>query len=173
MSNDLYPQRKSPRANFHDYSNGDYFITICTADRQHYFGEITHGIMHYTAVGTYCLEQLQAVESHYPYASCSLFVVMPNHIHAIIHIRELTEVTSRSNRTHRPCVPTVRTVLSVVVGGIKRSVTLFAHRNNIEFGWQSRFHDHIIRGVHDGNRIVEYINNNVQNWASDCFHPSS
>lgn len=42
-------QRKSPRANFHDYSGGDYFVTICTRDKEHYFGQIvpadvgTHG----------------------------------------------------------------------------------------------------------------------------------
>ena len=29
---DTYPRRKSPRADFHDYSCGDYFVTICTND---------------------------------------------------------------------------------------------------------------------------------------------
>lgn len=65
--------------------------------------------------------------------------------------------------------PTVRTALSVVVGGLKRAVTLFARRNNIEFDWQSRYHDHIIRGANDGNRIAEYIENNVTRWDADCF----
>ncbi len=28
------------RASWHDYNGGEYFITICTKDRVHYFGEI-------------------------------------------------------------------------------------------------------------------------------------
>lgn len=32
-------QRKSPRAAFHDYNNGDYFVTICTKGHKHYFGK--------------------------------------------------------------------------------------------------------------------------------------
>lgn len=39
MPNDC-PVRKNIRAEFHDYSGGDYFITICTRDKKHYFGEI-------------------------------------------------------------------------------------------------------------------------------------
>lgn len=37
--------RKTPRAQFLDYDEGDYFITICTHDRKHYFGEIYNGEM--------------------------------------------------------------------------------------------------------------------------------
>lgn len=47
---------------------------------------------------------------------------------------------------------------------------MFARRNSIEFGWQSRFHDHIIRGERDENMIAEYIENNVARWANDCFY---
>lgn len=171
------PQRKSPRAEFHDYSGGDYFVTICTADKNHYFGKIvatvgTHGScvreyeMAFTTIGKYCHDQLSSLSSHYPYAKVPLFAVMPNHIHAIISI--IGDITE--HRTHGSCVPTVRTALSVVVGGLKRAVTMFARRNNIEFGWQSRYHDHIIRGASDGNQIAEYIENNVARWAYDCFN---
>lgn len=156
-------QRKNIRAEFHDYSGGKYFVTICTRDKSHYFGKIKDESMHYTPVGKYCKLQLEQIGQHYHYAEVPLFVVMPNHIHAIICI-------DPSCRTHGPCVPTVRTALSVVVGGLKRAVTMFARRNGIEFGWQSRYHDHIIRGVQDGNKIADYIENNVVRWKSDCFN---
>ena len=160
-------QRKSPRAEFHDYSGGNYFITICTHSRVHYFGEIINNEMWYSPVGKYCMQQLEEITTHYPYAEIPLFVVMPNHLHAIVCIRESQ---TDENRTHEPCVPTMRTALSVVIGGIKRSVTLFARRNNIEFEWQGRYHDHIIRDTHDGNRIAEYIKSNIANWSKDCFY---
>lgn len=168
----LWQQRKSPRAVFHNYSGGDYFVTICTRGKEHYFGKIIDGNMQYTSIGKYCEQQITEISGHYPYASVSLFVVMPNHVHAIIHIDGTIPDSGKmpdNNRTHEPCVPTERTALSVVIGGFKRAVTMFARRNDIDFGWQSRYHDHIIRGNHDGNMISEYIINNVARWASDCF----
>jgi REP element-mobilizing transposase RayT len=86
------------------------------------------------------------------------YVVMPNHIHALITINDT------------PNRPQDREVLGVVVGGLKQAVTRFARRNNIEFDWQKRFHDHIIRSYRDGNNISEYIANNVANWGADCFN---
>ena len=60
--------------------------------------------------------------------------------------------------------------LSVAVGGFKSAVTKYAGENNIEFGWQTRFHDHIIRNQEEMNRIAEYIENNVAKWKEDCFY---
>lgn len=155
--------RKSPRADFHDYSGGDYFITICTRDKIHFFGEISNGEMIYSNIGKYCTTQIKQLNLHYPYIEVPMFVVMPNHLHAIICVKP-------DNRTHEPCVPTQRTVLSVVIGGLKRAVTMYARRNGMNFGWQPRYHDHIIRGARDGNNIAEYIENNVARWANDCFN---
>ena len=60
--------------------------------------------------------------------------------------------------------------LAVLIGGIKAHVTRHANKHDIEFGWQNRYHEHIIRGSHDGNRIAEYIENNVARWDIDCFY---
>lgn len=165
----LHDKRKSIRAEFHNYSGGEYFITICTRGKHHYFGEIANGEMRYSLIGEYCKTQLEQIGQHYPYAEIPLFVVMPNHIHAIICINAAGLTHPSTDRTHEPCVPTIRTALSVVVGGFKRAVTMFARRNDIEFGWQARFHDHIIRGAADGNKIADYIADNVMRWDTDCY----
>lgn len=47
---------------------------------------------------------------------------------------------------------------------------MFARRNGIVFEWQHRYHDHIIRGVTDGNKIADYIENNIIRWDTDCFN---
>ncbi len=180
------PQRKNIRAKFHDYSGGDYFVTICTQDKSHYFGEIRDSKILYTSIGHFADQALATLASHYSYVEVPLYVVMPNHIHAIICIRERKDApgcTTCSNRTDAPgcainsngsdapgCIPTIRTALGVVVGGYKQSVTRFARRNNIEFDWQKRYHDHIIRGSIDGNKITDYIQNNITRWADDCFN---
>ena len=156
------PQRKNIRAEFHDYSGGNYFITICTRDKKHYFGRIYDEKMFFSKIGKFADDAMRNLATHYSYVEVPLYVVMPNHIHAIICIREKADAPG--------CIPTIRTALGVVVGGFKQSVTRYARRNNIEFGWQSRYHDHIIRGSHDGNPIAKYIENNVARWADDCFY---
>ncbi len=152
--------RKNLRADFHDYSGGNYFVTICTDDKLHFFGEIVDDKMQYTPLGRHAYECLETLAKHYKYVEVPLFVVMPNHIHAIIRILD------------DESVPKLRTALGVVVGGYKQAVTRYARRNNIAFDWQSRYHDHIIRDNHDGNMIAQYIRTNPARWSNDCFHPN-
>ncbi len=161
-SSQWLPKRKNLRAEFHDYSGGIYFITICTRDKRHYFGEIIDGEMKQTVIGRYAVRCLKELHTHYTYVIVPQYVVMPNHVHALIVIRERADAPGS--------IPTVRTLLGVVVGGFKQSVTRYARRNSIEFGWQSRFHDHIIRDSFDGNKISEYITNNIARWDIDRFN---
>ena len=190
----------SARAKWHDYNGGIYFVTVCTQNREHFFGEIQNGVMHLTEIGKYANEQFQNVKNHYPYAEIPLWVLMPNHLHAIIVInRKLIPYDRRSVETGR--APSLRLIerfvvetgrapslhvenhtlslreieqikgwLSVVVGGLKSSITKFAHQQNLPFAWQPRFHDHIIRGNKDMNNIADYIENNVAKWEYDKFY---
>lgn len=150
-------QRKNIRAKFHDYSGGAYFVTICTADKQHFFGEIVDGEMRCNPLGNHARECFETLSNHYGYVEVPLFVVMPNHVHAIILINSHDDA------------PKIRTALGVVVGGYKQAVTRFARRNNIAFDWQTRYHDHIIRNHRDGNLIADYIQTNPLRWSTDCF----
>lgn len=43
----------------------------------------------------------------------------------------------------------------------------FANENNIEFAWQTRFYDRIVRDQNEFNYITKYIENNVANWHLD------
>ncbi len=42
----------------------------------------------------------------------------------------------------------------------------------LNFQWQSRFHDHIIRNEKSFIRISNYIINNLIKWQEDRFFPS-
>lgn len=59
--------------------------------------------------------------------------------------------------------------LSVAIGGFKRAVTRYANQSAIPFGWQERFHDHIIRNQGEYDRIAAYIRNNPKKWDEDKF----
>jgi putative transposase len=183
----------SSRASWHAYDGGAYFITVCTVHREHYFGEINQGEMHLSAIGQFVADTLQNVSDHYPYAEIPLFVVMPNHLHAIVFIdgNKIPSNGRRDAARHVSTIPTENEFaiptendstaknvkmqeianqsgwLSVCIGGIKSAVTKHARENNINFEWQSRFHDHIIRDTDEMNRIDDYIGNNVSQWESE------
>lgn len=168
--------RKTPRARFLDYDSGEYFITICTKDRKHYFGEIEGSIMKYSVIGSFVNEQLGKCSELCPSISIPVYVVMPNHIHFIVVLPEeaasngyeqrTPNAALRANPTCQRHVPT----LSKYISSLKGAVTKHAKSLGIEFGWQSRYYDHLIRNGRDGNRIGEYIINNVAKWQEDCFN---
>jgi hypothetical protein len=62
--------------------------------------------------------------------------------------------------------------LSSIIRGYKSAVTIYARKNNIDFNWQPRFHDHIIRTMDDYYKISNYIINNPAKWIEDKFYTS-
>ncbi len=70
-----------------DYgSNAMYFVTICTAHRESYFGEITKGKMVLSEIGQIAHQCWKDIPTHFPFVELGEFVVMPNHVHGIIII---------------------------------------------------------------------------------------
>lgn len=146
--------------------------------------------MHLNEIGRYADEQLHNVSSHYPYAEIPLWVVMPNHIHAIVIIDgdktpngqrgNVVVKTGRASIVETGRAPSLQEQmkqtdnckgwLSIAVGGIKSSITKFANSHALSFAWQTRFHDHIIRDRNEMNRIAHYIENNVVQWESDSLY---
>ncbi|MBQ8957259.1 MAG: hypothetical protein IJ057_01940 [Bacteroidales bacterium] len=63
-------------------------------------------------------------------------------------------ITGKSN-------PMLYSNLGAVIRGLKARVTHYATGNNIDFAWQSRFHDRIIRDQRDMIEPAKYIENNV------------
>jgi hypothetical protein len=61
-------------------------------------------------------------------------------------------------------------LLSTTIGGLKSALTKHANSNKYRFGWQKRFHDHIIRNQEEMNLIATYIVNNPGNWEKDKFY---
>ena len=80
---------QTARAEWHSYDGGIYFVTICTAGREHYFGEIKtdkEPFMQLSPIGQYANQLIMDITIVYPHVEIPLFVIMPNHIHAIIYI---------------------------------------------------------------------------------------
>ena len=88
------PQRKHPRLKNYDYSTaGAYYITICTHDRRcllaHIAGQaLAPAEIQYTEHGEMAKRQLLLLEERYPNLKVDQYVIMPNHIHAILVLEE-------------------------------------------------------------------------------------
>ena len=76
----------------------------------------------------------------------------------------------RSPRKHPRYGNQGKNTISAIVGSFKSSVTKWCNENKLKFGWQSRFHDHVIRTDLEYDRIRNYIKNNPAKWADDKFY---
>jgi putative transposase len=161
-----YPQRKSPRLQGYDYTQeGLYFITICTNQRQMLFGDVVDGEMILNSLGQLAHIELQTLPQHRPNIDIDAFVIMPNHVHAIIVILESLNTTSKSL--------TSTGSLGAIVGGYKSGVTRKARQQGlVDEGvlWQERYHDAIIRNEQQYRHIALYVEQNPQRWANDTFY---
>ena len=60
--------------------------------------------------------------------------------------------------------------ISTIIRSYKSVVSKNARKIDPYFGWQSRFHDHIIRNNISFNKIQNYITNNPLMWNEDKFY---
>ncbi len=83
------PVRKNIRLKWYDYwSMGWYFVTICSKNKEHYFGEIFNEQMKLNELWKYCQDEIINIEKNRKTVYIHEFVVMPNHIHILLIIDE-------------------------------------------------------------------------------------
>ncbi|WP_027376796.1 transposase [Kaistella palustris] len=205
---------QSARATWWNYGwAGAYFITICTKNRNHYFGKIEQGEknkMNLSNCGMLADVFWHEIKNHAQNVELGAFVVMPNHIHGILILGGESESESESaaEMGHAPSVllqsgsgsgsesklelqselqsnddcqsnnesqaeksPSRmgKNTVSSIIGSYKSAVTKHANRLGLVFGWQERFHDHIIRNDCEYQRINDYIESNIDHWNEDEF----
>jgi len=157
--------RISPaRLSHWDYgSHGLYYITICTKDREHYFGEIvseqdveTNNIetqniasLRQTCIGEIAYNNWLDIPNHFSFVELDEFVVMPNHIHGIIFINKPDKIDWQKNKFGSQSQN-----LASIIRGFKVSVKAYSTTNGIEFSWQPRYYDHVIRFLTDAKCCV-------------------
>jgi len=187
--------RRSIRLKGYDYTQpGAYFVTICTYQRIHVFGEVVDGKMVLNETGKIARDEWFKTEEIRPYVRLykDEFVVMPNHAHGIIRIvdqvgtprggvqngEEDTPAGQRTGqRTGQRPVPTWESFGKPVPGSIptivrayKSAVTYAVNTAQNMRGavlWQKNYYEHIIRNDRELQNIGWYIVNNHLNWQMD------
>lgn len=174
-------RRNSLRLQYYDYSDlGAYFITICTQDKENLFGKITEGIFSPNEFGQIIKKNIMKITKRNNNIEPDEFVIMPNHVHAIIWIvgaihespkNNPAQNISFDNRVIRESPLQRRKMLiSKVVGKFKmqsaKEINLMRKTPGKRV-WQRGYYDHIIRNQKDLNNTKQYIINNPKNWVKD------
>jgi len=160
------PKRKPTRLKEYDYSTpGAYFVTICVKDKKQILSKIVgQGLApaenQLSIYGNIAREQIELLESRYNRIKIDKYIIMPNHIHMIISIHEISAGAS-------PC-PTLSDIICTFKSLTTRICKKEGFKNKHLF--QSSYHDHIICSDKDYWEIWEYIDTNVIRWEADCFY---
>lgn len=159
-----YPKRKSTRLKDYDYSSeGAYFITICTHNKQKILCDIVGGgaldapKIKLSTIGG-IVEKYILSSNNIPEISVEKYVIMPNHIHLILLVKNNIGTSKAPSPTNN--------IISHSISTLKR----FVNRDVGENIFQRSFHDHIIRGENDYLKIWNYIDTNPQKWEEDYFY---
>ncbi|MDE6658994.1 MAG: transposase [Eubacterium sp.] len=167
------PKRKPTRLKDFNYSsNNIYFITICAKDMKSVFGKIVgFGVLdepksdnalvvpkiHFSKYGRIINKQIIEMDNFYDNINIYKFVVMPNHMHLLIEIKN-----NGASKTPHPTNSTV----SSFIGTLKR----FTNKKCDTNLWQRGFYDHIIRDEEDYITKAQYIENNPAKWLEDKYY---
>lgn len=177
------PFHKHIRLPGHDYTQGIYYVTLCTHARIQAFGQIVgtgaNARMDLSPVGRMIDECWQAIPHHFPHVKLDETQIMPDHLHAILILaprpgmasgpstRRVDPTESDGPVRARPKGPRSGS-LGAIIGAFKSETTLRVNRAQATMGrrlWQLGFYDRIIRRDNgERGRITQYIAENPANW---------
>ena len=181
---------ESARLKNYDYaSNGAYFVTIVTKNRDYFFGKIMNNKMVLNEIGKIAHKFWNEIPKHFPFVQLDEMLVMPNHIHGILRIdnpdnavdgcdgdavdgrdvacnvsTDKTDKTDKTKNEQMMKISPKQGTISTIIRSFKSAVTRKSRKILPNFAWQSRFHDRIIRDQNELNRIQQYIVKNPIMW---------
>jgi putative transposase len=182
------PNRRSIRLRTFDYSQPSaYFLTICARENKSMFGRIIDGKMVSNALGRIVENCWREILIHFPNVELATHVIMPNHMHGIIVIRQTMtprttgdhgKSSAKDSRRAQHAVPLpthgfgapVAGSIPTVVGAFKSSsakqIRQVMRKPELQV-WQRGYYEHVIRNDDDFRKARAYIRSNPARWAFD------
>jgi REP element-mobilizing transposase RayT len=146
---------------------GWYYITICTDRHVWQFGNIVNGQVDLNEAGSIVQAVWESLPQRFPGIALDEYVIMPNHVHAILVLPEKYPFESYADKKdwRRPSVSTIlRTFKGAATHRIRHTTS------KTTFQWQPNYYDHIVRNDPDIDRIRLYIINNPAQWLEDQYY---
>ena len=153
------------------YKDGGYFVTICAAQKLPLFGEIRSKISVLSPIGRIVEDCWLQIPQHHPVVQLDAYVVMPNHVHALLFIEE----GNTAKTTQREFGSSQAGQLSSIAATFKAAVTRTVNRELREPGgkiWQRGYFERIVRDTEAYHQIRVYIHENPENWETDEENPA-
>jgi len=162
---DFPTRRNTLRLRDFDYRTpGYYFVTIGTYQHLPMFGEVNDARMHLNSLGEIVKECWLLIPHKTDYIEVDRFVIMPNHLHGIVHIMDSAPALDAEPL---PTAHAQARSLSVVIRTFKAGVTRIANQQWQDPPakvWQRSFYDRIIRNEESLDAVRSYIDNNPMVW---------
>lgn len=165
MSNPVN-NRQSMRLKNYDYSStGAYFVTILSYERTNIFGRVRESSVVLNDLGRVVKNAWELIPDHFNEFELDSYVIMPNHLHGIIHIQNEKHYKDLTyNQFQQP----TRKSVSTVIQAFKATVTREARKESMAYHvWQRNFYEHVIRTDKELYKCQEYIQNNPLKWTLD------
>lgn len=174
------PERRRHRLKNYDYSsNGAYFVTICSYEKSHVFGEIISGKMVYNKCGKIACEEIIKTNELRKSKDIMItkWVVIPNHVHLLVEISHdpLFDSNPQTEAFSKPTKQSIATIVrsykSAVTKAIRQIGEDGGHGTPCPYVvWQNGYYDNIIRGKEMYNKVWQYIDSNPALWQDDCYN---
>ena len=174
-------QRRSIRLKGYDYSQGGaYFVTIVAQGRLCLFGDVVDGEMRANDAGEMVWRVWDGMPGRFPSIEMDEFVVMPNHVHGVIIIRQSLGSLVGGQGDSGVQRDTGATTVGDVVGAFKSLTTVEYGRGVRKLDWppfdrrlwQRNYYERVIRDESEFSRVREYIANNPMEWEFDRENPA-
>ena len=167
--------RRSIRLSGYDYRReGVYYVTFCVLGKKCMLGDIHDGEMLLSTLGCVVDECWTVIPDHFSHVILDEYVIMPNHLHGIIIIKEPSPVRARHvvppNDQHEVFGKPRSGSLATIIRSFKAITTRRINhifRTPGERFWQRNFYEHIVRNEQRLYQIRAYIMSNPANWAQD------
>lgn len=181
--------RRSIRLKTYDYAlPGAYFVTICAHRRWHLFGRVVAGEIVMNALGQIAAEEWVYTEAIRPNVKIDAYVVMPNHVHAVVTIVDAPSDHHDSCSTRRGTPPACPPpfshatplprqfggarpgTLATILRQYKSAVTRRANAHRGAPGtpvWQRGYWERILRDARQHDIACRYVHENPLRWHRD------
>lgn len=161
-------RRCSIRLSTHDYSsNATYFLTLCTYRRAALFGCIEDGVVSHSTAGKIVRDLWIQTALMRRTVVLDAFVIMPNHMHAIVAMPAAERRESSTSSLRRGPES-----LGALVAGYKASCTSEVRRllgrPHLRL-WQRNYYERVIRNTRALREIRRYIAANPARRRNQYF----